>query len=190
MKDKSVIEMASELLKKYNNSLAKLAEKQTASSFTSIKGIAGDKAASLLAVFEIARRVLSSEKNILNKKLTEPKLVADFFIPLLKDEVVEKFIVVCLNSANKITKYEIISSGILDGTVIHAREVFKAAIENNARSIILVHNHPSENTEPSKDDIATTRKLSEAGRVMDIPVIDHLIIGGNAYTSFKEMKLL
>lgn len=180
--------MARNLLDKYGT-LANLAEK-TAISFTTIKGIKGDKAASLMAVFEIARRVLSRQKTILNKKLTEPKLVADFFIPLLKDEIVEKFIVVCLNSANKITKYEVISSGILDGTVIHAREVFRAAIENNARSIILVHNHPSENTEPSKDDIATTKKLMEAGRVMDIPVIDHLIIGGTDYKSFKEMKLM
>ena len=98
--------------------------------------------------------------------------------------------IICLNSANKIIKYEVISIGNLNSSVVHPREIFKAAIENNSASVILVHNHPSGNTEPSNEDIKITRKLVEAGKIMDIPIFDHIIIAGNTYTSFVERKLI
>jgi DNA repair protein RadC len=98
--------------------------------------------------------------------------------------------VVCLSSANKIIRYEKISSGNLNSSVIHPREIFRTAIENNSASIILIHNHPSENPEPSNEDIAITRKIVEASKMMDIPVFDHIIIAGNSYTSFVERRLI
>jgi len=109
---------------------------------------------------------------------------------LLRDDQKEKFIVVCLNSANKIIKYEIISIGNLNSSVVHPREIFKVAIDNTSASIILIHNHPSGNPEPSNEDISITRKIVEAGKIMDIPVFDHLIIAGGKFTSFVEKRLI
>jgi len=109
---------------------------------------------------------------------------------LLRDELKEKFIVVCLNSANKIIKHEIISIGNLNSSVVHPREIFKSAIEHSSASIILIHNHPSGNPEPSNEDISITKKVVEAGKILDIPVFDHIIIAGNLFTSFVEKRLI
>jgi DNA repair protein RadC len=187
-KGKPVVEIAYELLKEYNNlavlasvSIEKLKEKQ---------GIGNDKAASLIAAFEISRRILSQSKLFSDKKIISPGDIADFFIPLLIDELKEKFYVICLNSANKIIKHVTISVGNLNSSVVHAREIFKVAIENNSANIILLHNHPSGNAEPSNEDIAITKKMVESGKILDIQVFDHIIIAGNSYTSFVEKKLI
>lgn len=180
--------VAQELVNKYGklSVLASLSQ----SALTQNNGIGKDKAAALLAAFELSRRIQMQTKWIMDKKITSPDEVADFFIPLLKDEVKEHFIVVCLNSSNKIVKYEKISTGNLNSSIAHPREIFKVAIENNSASVILIHNHPSGNTEPSNEDIAITKKLVETGKILDIPVFDHLIIGGNQFTSFVERRLI
>ncbi len=187
-KGKSVIGIAQELLSQHGN-LAILATKSI-NTLTKSEGIGRDKAAALLAAFEISRRIQSQSKWFTDNKITSPKDVADVFIPLLKDELKELFIVVCLNSANKIIKFETISVGNLNSSVVHPREVFKTAIENSSASIILLHNHPSGNPEPSGEDIAITKKLTETGKIMDIPVFDHIIIAGDNFTSFVEKRLI
>ncbi len=180
-KGKSVIEIAQEFMLKHRN-LA-IAATNSVESFIKSSGIGKDKAATLAAAFEIGRRIESQAKWFSNKKITMPSDVAEIFIPLLRDEVKEKFIVVCLNSANKIIKYEVISVGNLNSSIVHPREVFKVAIENNSANIIILHNHPSGNLEPSNEDIQITRRLVEAGKILDINVFDHLIIAGNSYKS-------
>jgi DNA repair protein RadC len=185
---KSVVNLAQELVNQ-NKNLAFLAT-LSLSNLLKTSGIGKSKAATLIAAFEINRRIESQSKWFSDKKVTSPKDVADIFIPLLRDEVKEKFILVCLNSANKIIKYEIISVGNLNSSVIHPREIFKAAIENNSASVILVHNHPSGNPEPSSEDIAITKKIVEAGKILDIPVFDHLIIAANFFTSFVEKRII
>lgn len=187
-KGMSVITVAQNLITGQGN-LAVLASKPL-NILTKNKGIGNDKAATLIAAFEISRRILSQSKWFSDKKITSPKDIADIFIPMLKDELKEKFIIVCLNSANKIIKIETISVGSLNSSVVHPREIFKAAIENSSASIILIHNHPSGNPEPSNEDIAITKKMVEAGKILDIPVFDHLIIAGNNYTSFVERRLI
>jgi len=159
-------------------------------SFKKNNGIGNDKAATLAAAFEISRRVESQSKWFSNKKITSPSDIAEIFMPLFRDEVKEKFIVVCLNSANKIIRYEIISVGSLNSSIVHAREVFKVAIENNSANIILLHNHPSGNEDPSKEDIIVTKRLVEAGKVLEINVFDHIIIAGNNFTSFVDRKII
>ena len=186
-KGKSVIEIARELINSEGN-LAMLATK-TIDSLQKISGIGKDKAATLAAAFELSRRILSQPKWFSNKKITSPQDVAEIFIPILRDDNKEKFIVVCLNSANKIIKHEVISVGNLNSSVVHPREVFKVAIDNSSASIILIHNHPSGNPEPSNEDMRITKKIVETGKVMDIPVFDHLIIAGETYTSFIEKRL-
>lgn len=187
-KGQSVISLAQQLINE-NRNLSVLASK-TLSQLVQSNGIGRDKAATLLAAFEISRRIQSQSKWFSEKKITSPNDVAALFIPLLKDELKEKFLVVCLNSANKIIKYDVISIGNLNSSVVHPREVFKTAIENNSASIILIHNHPSGNPEPSNEDISITKKIVEAGKIMNIPVFDHLIIAGNSYTSFVEKRLI
>jgi len=186
-KGKSVIEIARDLISSEGN-LAMLATK-TVDSLQKISGIGKDKAATLAAAFELSRRILSQPKWFSNKKITSPQDVAEIFIPILRDDNKEKFIVVCLNSANKIIKHETISVGNLNSSVVHPREVFKVAIDNSSASIILIHNHPSGNPEPSNEDIRITKKIVETGKIMDIPVFDHLIIAGETYTSFVEKRL-
>ncbi len=187
-KGKSVIDVAREIIK-INGNLASLASKPL-SVLTSYSGIKNDKAAALQAAFEISKRILSQSKWFSDKQVTSPKDIAEIFIPLLKDELKEKFIIICLNSANKIIKFETISTGTLNSSVVHAREIFKTAIEYSSASIILLHNHPSGNKEPSNEDIAITKKLVEAGKIIDIPVFDHIIVAGNSFSSFVEKRLI
>lgn len=186
-KGHSVVEVAQTLLKE--NNLSVLASKSV-ESFTKYNGIGRDKAATLSAAFELARRVEVSEKWYSNKKITSPQDLANLFIPLLRDEVKEKFIVVCLNSSNQVIKYETISIGNLNSSIVHPREVFKVAIDNNSAGIFLVHNHPSGNMDPSREDIAITKRLVEAGNIFDIKVLDHLIIAGENYTSMIEQRII
>lgn len=176
------------MINKYNN-LAGLATK-TLSDLTKTDGIGKDKAVTLLAAFELSRRIQSQSKWFNEKKITSPSDVADIFIPMLRDEMKEKFVVVCLSSSNKIIRHEIISVGNLNSSVVHPREVFKTAIDNNSASVILIHNHPSGNPEPSNEDLTITKKLVESGKILDIPVFDHIIIAGNSYTSFVERRLI
>lgn len=185
---KTVVDMSRELLTKYQN-LACMAS-VSVSAFQKVSGIGSDKAATLSAAFELSRRVFNQSKTILEKKIASPQDIADILIPVLRDEVKEKFIVVCLNSANKIIRYEVISIGNLNSSIVHPREIFKVAIDNNSANIILVHNHPSGNPEPSSEDITVTKKLVEAGKIMDIQIFDHIIIADQKYVSFVEKRLL
>ncbi|MEJ5350441.1 MAG: DNA repair protein RadC [Melioribacteraceae bacterium] len=187
-KGKNVIQIAQSLISKYGN--LNILSMQTIDAIKKFPGIGKDKAATLIAAFEISRRADAQKKWFSNKKITSPSDVAEIFIPLLRDEVKEKFYVLCLNSANKIIKNELISIGNLNSSVVHAREVFKVAIENNSANIILLHNHPSGNPEPSREDISLTKRLVEAGRLLEIQVFDHIIIAGNNYTSLVEKRLI
>ena len=187
-KGRSVVKVAQELINDCGN-LAMLSSRSV-SSLKKNKGIGNDKAATLLAAFELSRRIQVQSKWFSDKKITSPQDVAEIFVPLLRDELREHFCVVCLNSANKIIKHEVISIGNLNSSVVHPREIFKAAIDNNSASIILIHNHPSGNPEPSNEDISITKKVVESGKIMDIPVFDHIIIAGNGFTSFVEKRLI
>jgi len=108
----------------------------------------------------------------------------------LHEEPEEHFCILCLNTKNKIVGVHTISIGSLNASIVHPREVFKAAMLNNAHGIICLHNHPSGDPEPSRDDIEITRRLAEAGKIIGIEVIDHVIIGEQRYLSMKERCLM
>jgi DNA repair protein RadC len=187
-KNESVIVVAQKLLKEFGN-LAVLASKSV-EELTHIKGIGKDKAAALVAAFELVRRIEFESKWYSNKKISSPKDIAELYIPLLRDELQEKFFVVCLSSSNRIIKHELLFVGTLNSSLVHPREIFKTALANNSANIILMHNHPSGNSEPSHEDISITRKISDAGKLLEIQIFDHIIIAGNSYTSFVEKRLL
>lgn len=183
----SALDIARNMLEKHG-SLTHLATCDF-SEFKHFKGLGSAKAVTLAAVFEISKRVEAepfSERTIIRS----PEDVANFFISRLKTERREVFIVVMLNSSNQIIRYVNISEGSLNASVVHPREVFRLAIAETAASIILIHNHPSGNPEPSKEDISITRQLVETGKVIDIKVMDHLIIAGENYTSFTKRGLI
>lgn len=157
--------------------------------FFHLKGIGPVKAVTLIAAFEIARRIASLP--ITPKlKVTDPEVVFRRYEPRLSHLKKEIFIILILNSANNLIRDVQISEGILNSSLVHPREVFKSAILESAASIILLHNHPSGEAEPSQEDKNITRRLMEAGKLLDIPVLDHIIIGHRKYFSFREAGLI
>ncbi|MEW5896628.1 MAG: DNA repair protein RadC [Nanoarchaeota archaeon] len=179
----NVIDMSNRLISKYGPdklSTLSLTELQE------IKGIGPAKAMQIKALFELAKRS-NTVKNSLTT-IKSSKDVFNLFKEQLKEEKQEKFIVLLLNSKNKIIGKEVISLGTLDCALLHPREVFKSAIKNSATKIILAHNHPSGDPAPSEADRKITGKLIEAGETLNIPVIDHVIIGEEKWWSWKEER--
>ena len=146
-----------------------------------IKGIGPNKAMQLLAMSELGKRY-NQEKNAV-KKITCAEDVFKLFHTRLRDKKQEHFYVLMINSQNNIIAEQEVSKGILDASIIHPREVFKPAIKNSASKIILVHNHPSGDPNPSKEDLEITKELQDAGKMLDIKVIDHVIIGNGNFES-------
>jgi DNA repair protein RadC len=153
------------------------------------KGIGTAKAVTIVAAFELGRRisVASSESN---EPIRSPEDIKLRFGPKLRDLKQEVFMVLCLSSANKIINEKIITKGLLNSSLTHPREVFREAILENAASVILIHNHPSGNLEPSREDISITKQIVEAGKIIGISVHDHIIIAGDGCTSLMERGLI
>ena len=156
---------------------------------TRTSGIGTAKAAKLVAAFEIGRRV-ESQRGGTRVQVCSPEDVAAVYGPLMRDLKKEVFKVVLLNTANVVTGDYTVSEGGLASSIVEPRAVFQRAILDSAAAVICLHNHPSGNLEPSREDIRITRQLVEAGRLMGIPVHDHLIIAGTGYTSLAEQNLM
>ncbi|MCI7084006.1 MAG: DNA repair protein RadC [Tenericutes bacterium] len=150
-----------------------------------IKGIGTVKAIEILASLELGRRVYY--RNVKQKvKLNNTTLVFEQFKNLFINETQENFYALYLNTKTELISYKLLFKGTINTSVVHPREIFKYAFLESASSIIVIHNHPSNNTTPSKEDIELTNKLFEIGNIMAIPVIDHIIIGIDNYYSFYE----
>ncbi len=152
-------------------------------------GLGRRQAERVAAAFELGRRAQIKRFDP-NTRIRQPKDIADRYIPALRDLGHEEFWVVHLNRANVIVRHVVISKGGMSASVVDPHEVFREAILDRAASVILLHNHPSGNPEPSREDIALTRALVDAGRVLQLPVSDHVIIAGSQYTSLKERGLM
>jgi len=149
------------------------------------KGMGEVKALTVMAALELGRRRRSAEAVQL-VKVTSSKTVAEVFTPLLSDLNHEEFWVLLLNRANNIIGKHQISKGGLAGTVVDSKVIFKLALDASASSIIMCHNHPSRNHKPRNADLSLTKRIVEAGKVLDISVLDHLIIAGELYYSFAD----
>jgi DNA repair protein RadC len=156
---------------------------------TRVTGVGQAKAIQLLAAFEIGRRI-ESEQESTRVQVCGPEDVAAVYGPQMRDLKKEIFKVVLLNTANVIIGDFTASEGGLAASIVEPRAVFQRAILENAASVICLHNHPSGNPEPSREDIRITRQLAEAGRLMGIPLHDHLIIAGKGFTSLAERGLV
>ena len=137
---------------------------------------------------EISRRLSTQTLPYKSKELTDPKKVYQLIKSKLKDYHKEHFYIIALNSRNH--SIAEISVGSLNASVVHPREVFAEAIKNKAASVIFAHNHPSGDPEPSEDDLVTTKKLVESGKILGIDVTDHIIVAKDKFLSFKEQGLI
>ena len=150
-----------------------------------IRGIGEVKAVRLLAVAELARRIANSSLNR-DICLRNPLAVAGAYRERMRHLEKEQLMAVFLDASDSRIGDEVISEGTLSSTLISSREIFRTALKMNAASVIVIHNHPSGDPYPSDHDVEATRHLKEASRYMEIPLLDHIIIGDNKYFSFKE----
>ncbi|MFI5206479.1 MAG: DNA repair protein RadC [Gemmatimonadales bacterium] len=183
----SALDLASELLTG-SGALSALARRPPAD-VARIRGVGAAKAARVAAALELGRR-LQEEGRTERHRIRSPADVFRWFAPRLSDLSAEEFHVLALDSQSAVLRDLMITRGILNSSLVHPREVFRGAIAEAAAGIIVVHNHPSGDPTPSADDRAVTRQLVEAGRIIDLPVYDHVIVGHGRYVSFSEAGLL
>jgi DNA repair protein RadC len=187
-KNKSAVELAREILKLGGDNLNELG-KLSLNDFKQVKGIGEAKSIIIAAALELGRRRQASsslEKTVVRSS----KDIAQYLQATLKDYSYEVFAVIFLNRANKINHFEIISIGGITGTVADPRIILKKALEEDATSIVLCHNHPSGNLQPSRADEELTKKIKEAAAYFDIKIIDHIIVSEDGFYSFADEGIL
>jgi DNA repair protein RadC len=183
-----VLEVAGRLLDVADGSLRRLARRPGAE-LLQANGVGPTKAARLLAAFELGARLAREERPPV-LRIREPEDVARLFQSRLRDLQVEEFHLLALDSQSQVLREVLVTRGLLNSSLVHPREVFRAAIAEAAAGIIVVHNHPSGDPSPSAEDRAVTQQLAAAGRLLDLPLYDHLIIAGDRFVSFATAGLL
>ena len=183
-RESTALDLGKEVLKLGQDNLNELG-KLTLKELQKVKGIGMAKAITIAAALELGRRrhaALSLDK----QAILSSRDVAEYLRAMLKDYSYEVFAVLFLNKANKINHYEVMSRGGIDGTVVDPKIILKKALEETATSLILCHNHPSGNLNPSNADKVLTKKITEAAALLDIKVIDHIIVSEMGYYSFAD----
>jgi DNA repair protein RadC len=185
---KSAIDLGREIITRFGDNLRELGSADI-SEICSIKGMGPAKATGIKAAFTLASRLQSRRLEHLDR-FTSPRQVFDYFHHEFRDSRKEYFLTLLLDGKNRIIRRVQVSEGSLNQSIVHPREVFIPAVKESAAAIILVHNHPTGDPAPSSEDIAITRRLREAGEIMGIKVLDHIIIGDGEFVSFVERGLL
>lgn len=187
----TVAESAIHLAQKMLNAAGGLRHLATLSTeeLTDVKGIGMAKALQIKAGFELGKRVSRAS---LGERVVirSPEDVSVLMMEELRYELKEKFVCIFLNTKNHVIGHEVLSIGSLNSTIVHPREVFRAAIQRSSSAVICVHNHPSGDPTPSREDIEMTARLMDAGKIIGIDVLDHVIIGDQTYVSLKEQGLM
>ena len=184
-KNKSVMELADELLKVDNEGIRFL-KSASIEELCEIDGIGVSKASLIKVALELGVRIAESE--VVRYQVKNPWDIYKYYMESMRYLKEEIFKTVLLNTKNEIITDIDVSHGTLNSSLVHPREVFKNAIKKSANKIILIHNHPSGNVEPSTEDINITNRLIECGKIIGIEIIDHIIIGDGIYFSFKESR--
>ena len=186
-REENVIDCSRRVLREQNlNYLAELSLPELSKQF-------GDdevKALKVSAMFELFRRTNRLKVSGFSRKMTCAEDVYHYFADRLAEKKKEHFYVLCLDTKHRIIQEVLVSVGILDASLIHPREVFNPAVKASCHSVILVHNHPSGEAEPSENDKEVTKLLTDAGRMLGIEVLDHIIIGKDNYVSMKEKGII
>ena len=185
-RNKSALELAREILVKFNN--LKEIEDASIAEFSELKGIGAAKIAQIKAAFELGKRLIANEKRNTSQQpcFKNSGQVYTYYMPKFYGLKKEKFLCTLLDTKNKVFKETTVSEGTLTSSLVHPREVFRYAIKEAAASVLFVHNHPSGDPSPSRDDIDITKRLIETGKIIGINVLDHIIIGDGRYLSLME----
>ena len=187
-RDESAVELSKRILQSLGNNLNRLA-KLSVNDLIKFKGIGEAKAISIIASLELGRRRRTAD--VLEKaKIGGSKDAFQILQLKLEDLPHEEFWVMLLNRANKVIDTKLVGRGGVSSTVVDSKVIFSFALESLASGIILAHNHPSGNLKPSNSDIRLTKKLVDAGKIMEVPVLDHIIVGDNDYFSFADEGLI
>ncbi|MCD6500505.1 DNA repair protein RadC [bacterium] len=184
-KEKNVLNLARQILRKFSK---KKFLKLKYQDLIKIKGVNSAKATTILAAIELTKRILGVGEETLPKIESVKDVIAQF--SYLREKQREHLAAIYLNARNEVIFKKHLFVGTLDSNICHPREIFKYALEKNAASVILVHNHPSGDPEPSQADLEITKRIVEAGKIMGVDVLDHVIITKNKIFSFKEKKLI
>jgi len=187
-KQRSALDIARELTVNHQK-INELATAGSVVQLTKIPGLGPAKATLILAALELGKRIVQAD-GLEQLRLSSPEEVARFLMPRLRYESNEHFLLVLLNSKNKVMLVKQISEGSLNSSIVHPREVFSLAVQFHAAAILVGHNHPSGDPSPSSNDRELTEALLKAGQVLGIPLLDHVIIGDGTYYSFKVQGFL
>ncbi len=187
IKGESVMVTAQRLLSAFGN--AQGISQASLEELSTIKGIGPAKASQIKACFELGKRQ-DLEPEIKDFDIKNPENIVQLLRSSIKDKAKEHFKLILLNTRNKVIGISTVSIGTLNSNLVHPREVFKEAISHSAASVVFAHNHPSGDSEPSEDDLTITKRLVEAGKILGIEVLDHIIITKNGFFSFKEKGLI
>lgn len=187
--EESAVELSKRILHSANDNLIELSKLGINELVKNFKGIGEAKAISIIAALELGKRRRSSEV-LEKKKITSSQDAFEILQNYVSDIQYEEFWIIMLNRGNQIIKTISISEGGIAGTVVDPKKIFKLALENNASSLILCHNHPSGAIKPSEADMKITKKIKNAGELLEINVVDHLIIGDEKYFSFADEGVL
>jgi len=187
-KNETAVELSKRILSKSNNNLQELS-RLSIKDLMEFKGIGEAKAITIIAAIELGRRYRSSDA-LQKKKITSSKDAYDAIYSLLSDSHYEEFFIILMNRANRILGIHKVSEGGTSGTVVDPKRVFNLGLSQHASSMILCHNHPSGNLEPSPQDKKITSKLVQSGKLLEIEILDHLIIGNGSYYSFADSNIL
>lgn len=184
---RSALDLGRELLASFGN--LKALGQASLAEICQVKGTGPAKAASIKAALQLGRKLAADRLLMANDRFTSPAQVADHYKPVLRDRRKEYFLILLLDGKNRIMREVQVSEGSLNQSIVHPREVFNQAVRDSAAAVILLHNHPSGDPTPSREDREITRRLKEAGDLLGIRVLDHIIIG-DSYLSFVEQGLL
>jgi len=181
-REKDVIQLSADVLKKSGG--LSLLSRCGLREISAEKGVGLKKAVKLKAAFELGRRAITCTPYM--NRVNTPLAVWELLLPETAGLQKEEFRVLVINNKNMLIKKSVVSIGTITEAIVHPREVFRDAIREGGSGIIVTHNHPSGNTEPSRQDIETTKRLSEAGKILGIPLVDHIILSDSSYYSMKE----
>lgn len=187
-KDKTAIDLATAILNMSNEGLRSLTD-CTIEELNQIKGVGLAKSSQVIAAVELGKRIALTTK-VNNYKIKGPEDVSNLLMEEMRYFKKEAFNIILLNTKHDVIAVENISIGSLNASIVHPREVFNRAIKRSSSGIILAHNHPSGDPKPSGEDINITKRLIEAGKIIGINVLDHVIIGDGIFLSMKEQQLI
>src|SRR5271157_547153 len=184
----SAVDIAKRILNKAKDNLVEVS-RMSIEDLQEFKGIGTVKAATLIAALELGKRRNETEV-LLKDKISGSKDAFEIFRNVIGDQIYESFWIIMLNKANRMIRKCCISEGGISGTVVDQKKIYKIALDHHASSIILGHNHPSGNVHPSEADQKITKKIKEAGVLLDVAVLDHIIVGDDEYYSFADEGVL